>query len=77
MRSFGQKLVKFCTLTHAAKLVVRMVPVFKLPDRSRESRGGYVPVQELISHLFTELKISPIEMHISPNTPIWRYFQFN
>ena len=24
MRLFGQKLVKFCTLTHAAKLVVRI-----------------------------------------------------
>ena len=24
MRAFGQKLVKFCTLTHAAKLVVRL-----------------------------------------------------
>ena len=50
------------------------------------------------SHLFTELQISPIEVHIppieldisaielhiypiqlqiSPNTPIWRYLQFN
>ena len=29
MRACGQKLVKFCTLTHAAKLVVRMsvIPV--------------------------------------------------
>ena len=25
MRSQGQKLVKFCTLTHAAKLVVRII----------------------------------------------------
>ena len=25
MRAYGQKLVKFCTLTHAAKLVVRIV----------------------------------------------------
>ena len=24
MRMYGQKLVKFCTLTHAAKLVVEM-----------------------------------------------------
>ena len=26
MRAYGQKLVKFCTLTHAAKLVVEMLP---------------------------------------------------
>ena len=25
MRAYGQKLVKFCTLTHAAKLVVRIL----------------------------------------------------
>ena len=38
MRACGQKLVKFCTLTHAAKLVVRLAPcqrlraiVFELP----------------------------------------------
>ena len=27
MRACGQKLVKFCTLTHAAKLVVEIVSV--------------------------------------------------
>ena len=25
MRAFGQKLVKFCTMTHAAKLVVEII----------------------------------------------------
>ena len=27
VRAFGQKLVTFCTLTHAAKLVVRIDPI--------------------------------------------------
>ena len=31
MRAYGQKLVKFCTLTHAAKLVVR-ISTFDLTD---------------------------------------------
>ena len=30
MRVFGQKLVKFCTLTHAAQLVVRIQLYFRL-----------------------------------------------
>ena len=30
MRAFGQKLVKFCTLTHAAKLVVRIIITRKM-----------------------------------------------
>ena len=29
MRACGQKLVKFCTLTHAAKLVVRIIIIIK------------------------------------------------
>ena len=29
MRACGQKLVKFCTLTHAAKLVVRIIEPYK------------------------------------------------
>ena len=36
MRSCGQKLVKFCTLTHAAKLVVEIacVPPSRIPVRN-------------------------------------------
>ena len=30
MRAYGQKLVKFCTLTHAAKLVVRILLGMKI-----------------------------------------------
>ena len=36
MRAFGQKLVKFCTLTHAAKLVVKPLShrIVRLLDRT-------------------------------------------
>ena len=39
MRVCGQKLVKFCTLTHAAKLVVRINTIF---IKLRRSHDGFL-----------------------------------
>ena len=56
MRASGQKLVKFCTLTHAAKLVVRIVTA-----SNQNEFWGVGTLSDLLSlwhiHLNTRLRI--------------------
>ena len=50
MRACGQKLVKFCTLTHAAKLVVSIV---SLHNYTNYNRRVTVIITEGVKHFTT------------------------